>query len=343
MVDITDNEGNYKLWRVFINFIQQKPKWFAIYMAAQTFFVFISFVFKIGFFQAIGIALLVDIFWLILFILLPALSAFLMKVILFLLVCGVSYLVWANTGGNSLLGLVLIFFVCAIVVGLIVGLIGLALYCLPGFLLAVLVYQATESYVLSIIVFVIVTIIVVVLVNLISKYILPFLFGYGLNWITLVMATQFTIALIIGGSVYSLLRGGLDFYNEPSVYGAYGLVSTASPLPSLFATLFYVPAPLVIWSFFSGIFCGVLNTPFRAYFMDSGEDRPPLTFGKKTIPVPSVLPVAPAMKIPPPLPVVAVNQPVTPSGKTFCWSCGAQQETKGIYCWNCGAKLDDDK
>ena len=335
IVDLTDKEGNYKLWRVFVNFAAQKPLGFLAFMAIQFVFVLIAYTDEVGFGRALGIAFLIDLFWLIIFIALPALFQFLMGLVVLLMAIGISVLLIRNLDVENIFEALLIFAVVFVALLIIFALLSIVIYCLPGILVASAVYAGTESTLFAVISFIVVTIIFIFVVFLVSKYILPFIFGYGLNWIAVVLANQLAVAIVLGLSVASLFQGGYSF----DYYGAF---ERSSSLLSMIESMTYLPTAMTIWTFFSGIFCGLLNTPLRTRFMKTGETLPEKTQagsrvnGMPPLPVAGEMRAAPAAGIPP-LPQSAASSATPPPLSVYCWNCGNELEADASFCTKCGS------
>jgi hypothetical protein len=346
VVSFTDAKGNYKLWRVFLNLAAQKPSIFWIFLGIQFLVVLLTYSGQVGFGSALLIAFLLDLFWLIVFIGLPALFQFLMGLVVLILAIGITILIVQNLGSDSFVTILLVFVISFVVLFILFALISIAIYLLPGFLVGMAVYSATDSNGWAIAAFVVTTIVFIVLVAIFTKYILPFVFGYALNWVSVVIANQIAVAIVLGISAYSFYSSGN--YNDLSYSGLYNTYGDISSLFSLLKSMLYLPGAIGVWSFISGIFCGVLNTPFRAYILATGEARPTsLRNAPKTPLPPPPLPAQPQTRSTPPPPIpgtyayhsesIASSIPPLPNP---CKNCGEVNSPGAVFCGRCGARLD---
>ena len=142
---------------------------------------------------------------------LPALMQFLLGLAIFLLAVGITIFAANSLGVDNFLGIILVFIVSFIVIAILFALATLVLYCLPGLIAASGIYAATDSQGAAIAAFIIVTIITVVLVYIFKEYIMPFIFGFGLNWVALGLANQIALAIVLGASLASALPGRGDY------------------------------------------------------------------------------------------------------------------------------------
>jgi hypothetical protein len=251
-----------------------------------------------------------------------------------------------NLGSESFLTILLVFVISFVALMILFALISIAIYLLPGLLVGMAVYTATDSSGWAIAAFVVTTILFIVLVAIFTKYILPFVFGYALNWFSVVIANQIAVAIVLGYSSYSFFASG--GYNDFSYSGLYNTYNEASSLLSLLKSMLYLPGAIGVWSFISGIFCGVLNTPFRAYILSTGEVRPTSLRNppQGQLPIPP-LPTQPQTGSTPPPPIPGTyayrsdTMPSTmPPLPSACKSCGEKNDPGAVFCGHCGAKLD---
>lgn len=327
LISITDKEGKPRLWRIFVHWAQKQPAGFFIFLGLQFLAVLLAYTGRVGFGSALGLALLVDLFWLIIFIALPALMAFLLGLVIALLAVGITVFAVNALGINDFLGVILVFLISFVVIAFLFALATLVLYCLPGLIAAGGIYAATDSQGAAIAAFIIVTIITVALVYIFKEYILPFIFGFGLNWVALGLANQIALAIVLGASLAIALPGRGDFLDP---YAYRGMMSRGffDQIFGLLSGLFRLPTLVSLWAFASGIFTGLLNTPVREGWL---KTKP--AYG--VIPAAAVPPAYPAAVTPPTPP--AAPQPAAPTPAAYCGSCGQALAVKSSYCPFCGA------
>jgi hypothetical protein len=246
---------------------------------------------------------------------------------------GITFTLYKSLGIDNFFGLILLFAAVFVGVMIIISLATILLYCLPGILIGYAVYSATESSFLTVVTFLIITVGVVVLVYYFSKYVLPFIFGYGMNWISVILANQLGASIMLGFSVYTLFEGGRDFYAQPDIYGLMDMANAFSPVIGLIKAITYLPGILVFWSVISGIFFGLLNTPIRTTFMKTGEVVPKFRHLDSGNPSARPVPVATPNLVPDLLQQDS-------SDEIFCWNCGSKGLKNHQYCAECGADLN---
>ena len=265
----------FSAWKDIINLARENPKLALGFLGIQLLVIILSYVGKVDLGEAITIALLFTVLWIIIYLVLPALIQFIIGIVVLVAFGALTIFIINQFGGEGLLTLIVALILAYIILMIILGILYLLIYVIPGIIAYTITIQLTDSEAFAVIAFIVVTIITILVVTFIFRYLLPFLYRFGWTWVSYGLANSLAVGFGINMSTRELLD--VSSRHVPGII--YDLVYLPSHLFSdlprsmrplveisdilmeiiqLARSIFVMPTLLGIWAFLVSCVIGVI-------------------------------------------------------------------------------------
>jgi hypothetical protein len=195
----------YAVWKDMLELTREKPKWVLGFLGIQFLIVLISYATHVELIDSIKIAILFTIFWLIIYIGLPALLEFVIGLAMLVAMIGVTWFIVDRLGGDDIFTLIIAVILAIILISIVLFLLYAAMFLAPGIIAYQIVFQVTDSKFLSIAAFIVALVITALVLIFIFEILLPFLYRFGWTWFSYGLANTVAVGFAIGMSTAELL------------------------------------------------------------------------------------------------------------------------------------------